>query len=472
MAFSSGLRLARTSTDWLSLLKRAELSERIPPRDRPSASDSGRLGKVADAAAAALPRQKDQRAACARAYLRARPPEPAKALSLFGPLLEPEERPELWAEAFIAYERNAAASEAAAAWEKPEYFALLARSSGEPRFYLAAAALSLASGDSSSARSWLRLAASGGASPPDDLLWGAGLYAELSRRDDAGSGPSRLRLLGDSAYLSGELELARGRWERALAASPKGSWKTYASLASLSGPEEAASYYGRMREAFPQGLGALSSYAAFLAREGKAGAGLSLLEAALASKASADELSRALRARLAIGARLWPEERFIAQSLTAVEERPEDGRLLSLVLESLLERKRYEDFLALERRAGGRPYPDDWYFRASALLLEGRLAEAKAFLEERGRGVSEPASSFALGAVYLLSKDWAGAASSYEAALAGARSPAERCAALKGSGRAAEGSGQASRARALYAAAALADPSDLEAGFLARSGGK
>jgi hypothetical protein len=485
-AFSDAIRLAKTSTDWLSLLRRAELSERIDP------PDSGRGAKVADAALAALPASADIRAACVHAYLRSRPAaanadaaNAAKALALFGPVLKPEARPGLWAEAFLAVYR--AGEGGGSDWKRPEYFGLLARRLGEPLFYVDAAALSLASGDRFAGRSWLELAIKGGALPPDELLWSAGLYAELARRDDAASTPSRLRLLGDAAYLSGDPDLARSRWLRALEAEPSGSWKTYASLAALSsGPEEAA-YLERMRAAFPENSGALAVYAARLAREGEAAAALALLDAGLAEErpkagpskapkptsaasAPSEELSLAVRTRLVVGARVWLEERLVAQSLGAIESRPEDGKLLSLVLGSLLERKRYEDFLALEKRVerSGKSYPEDWYYEASALLLEGRLTEASSLLAKRGPPEAGSPLYLAQGRVHALRREWDKAAAAYSSALASARSGGERCAALKGLGQAREGSGDAPGARLLYLAALEADPGDVEAGLLAR----
>ena len=485
-AFSDAIRLAKTSTDWLSILKRAELSERIAP------SDAGRQAKVAAAAAAALPSSADLRAACVRAYLRSPPADAAtadaataaKALALFGPVLKPEARPALWAEAFLAAYRAGDGRDAGipSEWKKPEYFGLLARTVGQPLFYLDAAALSLASGDRFAGRSWLELAIEGGAAPPDELLWSAGLYAELARRDDGAASPGRLRLLGDAAYLSGNPDLARARWLRALEAEPAGSWRSYASLAALSSGAASAAYYERMRAAFPESPGALAVYASHLAREGEARQGLSLLDAVLAgsatrapataSSAQTDELSLAQRTRLAIGARVWPEERLVAQSLGAIESRPGDGRLLSLVLESLLERKRYEDFLALEKRVekSGKSYPEDWYYEGAALLLEGKLAEATKLFEERGPREAGSPVSFALGRVHSLQRDWAAAAAAYSGALASARSGSERCAALKGLGQAREGLGDASGARDLYLAAHEADPGDIEAGLLAGKG--
>lgn len=489
-AFSDAIRLAKTSTDWLSLLRRAELSERIGP------SDPGRGARVAEAAAAALPSSAEVRAACVHAYLRSRPVSAgaatadaataAKALALFGPVLKPEARPGLWAEAFLAACRAGEGPDAGggSGWRKPEYFGLLARTVGEPLFYVDAAALSLASGDRFAGRSYLELALKGGVLPPDELLWSAGLYAELARRDDAISSPARLRLLGDSAYLSGSPALARERWLRAIEAEPSGSWKTYASLAALSAGPESAAYYERMRAAFPESPGALAVYASHLAREGEAAKALALLDEGLAEKPSkagtpkapkpAEELSLAQRARLAIGARVWPEERLVAQSLGAIESRPEDGRLLSLVLESLLERKRYEDFLALEKRVekSGKSYPEDWYFEASALLLEGRLDDAARLLEERAPRGEGSAVYFALGRVHALRRDWDKAAAAYSGALASSRGGGERCAALKGLGQAKEASGDAAGARLLYLAALEADPGDVEAGLLARKAPK
>lgn len=505
-AFSDAMRLAKTSSEWLSLLKRAELSERIAPEKGSPAPDFGRQAKVAAAAATAMPASANIRAACVRAYLRSRPADvatAAQALALFGPILKPEARPGLWAEAFLAVYRGGEGRQPKLGpeWEKPEYFGLLARIVGDPLYYVDAAALSLAAGDRFAASSWLGLALKEGAVPPDELLWSAGLYEELAGRDDSDASPSRLRLLGDAASLSGRPEAARKRWLRALEVDPMGSWKTYASLAALSPEPENGAYYERMRATFPESLGALAVYASYLARKGKAQGGLSLLDAGLAevvlksggagsgarksaastaastavvspSPLSDEELSYAQRARLVIGARVWPEERLVAQSLSAVESRPEDGKLLSLVLESLLERKRYEDFIALEKRKekSGRAYPEDWYYESAALLLEGKRGEAAALLEERGQRDGGPAASFALGRVYSLQREWTKASGAYSRALASARDGAERCAALKGLGRAKEGSGDAAGARHLYLAALEADPSDIEAGLLAKSG--
>ncbi len=545
-AFSAAQKLAHSSTEWLSLLRRAELSEKIAPATSAGGADYGRAARTADAAVRSVPLPADLRFAAAHAFLRSRPSKPEKAIALFNSDFKPESAPELFSEAFLMlYAENRLPP----FWRTAEYFGLAARTAGQPQLYLDAAALALAGGDTFSSEAWLRLAQAGGFDGPDSMLWNLGLYRELAARDDSGADPVRLRILGDAAWLSGQRELAVSRWQRSLSRGTAGGegWKSYASLGAMyeadeaaaaakaaslglgSGqgqladgsassyieiPEPAAVYaadsaakaaavrteacYSAMIAEYPASLGAATVYAERLARKGRPQEGLKLLEDALkaaegrnraslagrkaesasrgpaggsadASGESDTLYSRAAKTRLIIGAEVWPASVFAAEALKAIEKNPDDGALLSAVLESLLEKGRYADFCAVEKKSGSRTYPNSWFYQGAALMLKGKIEDAQAVIEERGRGKSEPAASFALGRIYALEGDWNASAAAFNAARAAARSPAERCASLKGMGRAREKLGDASAARVYYLAAHDADPSDIEAALLSRT---
>ena len=133
-----------------------------------------------------------------------------------GPM-SPEARPSLWAEAFSppgARDRRDRRGGLAD-------YSRLAEVTGDPRPYLGAAALALASGDRLAARAWLEKALAGGAQAPPELLWDCGLYETLAARPDQGSGPDELALMGDAAWMSDDSSLARSRWERAIRLDPR-----------------------------------------------------------------------------------------------------------------------------------------------------------------------------------------------------------------------------------------------------------
>lgn len=531
-AFAAAQRLAHTSTEWLSLLRRGELSEKIAPAASGGA-DWGRAARVADAALRSMPLSADLRFAAAHAYLRSRPSRPEKAIGLFGADFKPDSEPELFAEAFLPLYRD---GRLPSEWRTAACFGLVARSSGMPGLYLDAAALAAAAGDSFSGSAWLRLAEAAGHEGPDSLLWSLGLYRELAARDDSGAGPERLRLLGDAAWLSGQRGLAVRRWQLSLPADSKQAgrdgdgWKSFASLgvvyeadeaaaleraASLGAgsgkgqtPDGAPSVYidipdpasvyaadtaaqaARARTAacyatliadYPANLGAAAVYSERLARTGRPAEGLSLLEKALDEKGSAARGAaagsaaarglrvRALKTRLLLGGEVWSAGAFASEALKTLEQNPGDTGLIPWVLQGLLEKGRYADFCDAEKKNEKQSYPDSWYYKAVALMLRGRNEDARALIEERGKGKSEPAASFALGRVCSLEGDYAASAAAYKAALSAARTEGERCAALKGIGRAREKLGDGAAARVFYLAAHDADPSDIEAALLSRN---
>lgn len=530
-AFEPAFRRAKGSTEWLSVLKRAAQADARAARGgtgvgSPAGGAAARGPAAAERALKAMPGSEPVAAAAAYLFLRGGAPE--KALALFKEALKPEDRPELWAEAFLASLRAGARpspEEAPAAYDR------LARVLGDPRFFADSAAASLAAGDGFAARATLGLAIQRGAAPPDELLWDAGLPALLAARPDEGAGPERLRLLADAAWLSGDAALAKARWERAIFLAPKASYKPYASLLAAEAAEAAkaaalaalddASRAGRaparayddsvappfsfdpsappLRAApagaagpsakgegrFPRSAGRVSSadyerltllfpdesapkalYAAALAREGRGAEALDLL------LSGGDEAQDSLSARVALAATAgsWPEDRLASQALRLAESRPEDGELLDSVLRLLLERGRSADFLVLFRAAESRglSYPRRAFHAAAAAALAGDYRAAVALLEKDGPSEPGPEAAFALGLLYSRLGDQALAADRLAVALSAARSGAERCRTLKATGDARAAAGDPEGALAAYRAASAADPGDAEAASLAR----
>ena len=523
-AFEAAYRKAKGSTEWLSILKRAARADALAVASGSTAAARG--ADSAERALKAMPGSEPVAAAAAYLFLRGGVPE--KALALFKEALKPEDRPELWAEAFLSSLRAGSRPSPA---DAPAAYDRLARVLGDPRFFTDSAAASLAAGDGFAARATLGLAALRGAAPPDELLWDAGLPALLAARSDAGAGPERLRLLADAAWLSGDAALAKARWERAISLAPKASYKPYASLlaaeaaeaakaaalaslddASREGRGPAKAYddsvappfsfdpsapppraaaggagarspegeggfprspgrassadYERLMRLFPDESAPKALYAAALAREGRGAEALGLL------LSGGDEAADSLSARVALAAAAgrWPEDRLAGQAFRLAETRPEDGVLLDSVLRLLLARGRNADFLVLYRAAESRglSYPRGAFHAAAAAALTGDYRAAVAVLEKDGPSEPGPEAAFALGLLYSRLGDQALAADRLAVALSAARSGAERCRALKATGDARAAAGDPEGALAAYRAAAAADPGDAEAASLSR----
>lgn len=453
-AFSRALSIAGTDSQWLSLMKRSRSAEAF--------GESGRWASVADRALAARPKSEPVAAAAAQAYLRSG--RPGKALALFGGSLSRATRPALWAEAFISAAESGAAPTATSA-----DYAALASITGDSRAYLGAAAMALAARDRPAAASWLERAIAAGLSPSAELMWDCGLYGELSSSPDLGSGSRDLALMGDAAWLSGAEPLALRRWERSLALAPRRSYKSYEKLALVSEGEAAKSYWARLGAAFLSGPasaerdGALASYAARLAREGRADEALALL------RGGGVEGSGSLAVlELAIRSGRMPEGRLVAQYEALAAERPEDPEVAGEVLRVLSLRGRYEELALLLEGASRRGVRLEygWYYEAEVLAARGRFAEAAELLASRGG--AGPEAPFALGSLRYALGDSVAAAEAYAKAAAAAGSAAERCAAYKALGRVLGSSGDGEGAARAYRAALAASPSDAEAAMLAR----
>jgi hypothetical protein len=462
-AFSRALASARADAEWLGLLKRARLAS--------SVGDSGRWLQVADRAVSARPSSDPVAAAAAQAYLRGG--RPSSALALFGRALSADARPALWAEAFIAANSGSQAASSLAAATSADY-ARLAEATGEPRAYLGAAALALAANDKDAAGSWLRVAMAKGVRPSAELLWDCGLYAELSSAYDLGLGSRDLALMGDAAWLSGSKELAARRWERSIALGPKRSYKSYEKLALVSEGEAAQSYWGRLKAAFLSGPpsverdGALGAYAAYLVRGGREAEALSILEPALAGRASGGKASGRLAVlSLAIRSASMPEGRMAALYERLAAERPDDPEVMGAALKTLSRRGMYGEVAVLGASAASRGLKLEygWYYEALVLAARGEFAAAIGVVKAHGARSAE--GLFALGSLYEASGDLTAAAEAYSRSAA-ASGGEERCAAYKALGAALGSSGDGEGAAAAYRAALAASPEDAEAAMLAR----
>ena len=205
--FRRAAKAARIDSDWLRLLKRAELAQ--------GEGDEGRYPKIADLAVKAHPRSEPVAAASAHAYLRNG--LPLKALALFSGALSSEARPALWAEAFMA------SMSLPGFHATPADYGAFAEAIGDPRPYRAAAALALAAGDRTAAQAWLEKAIAEGSRPPAALLWDCGLYEALAARTDDTADAAEVELMGDAAWMAGDAELAKRRWSRAIAGADRDS---------------------------------------------------------------------------------------------------------------------------------------------------------------------------------------------------------------------------------------------------------
>jgi hypothetical protein len=451
-AFAAACRKAARTSDWLSLLKRslAVVDERR----------SARIAEIATRAIKAFPRSEPLRAAAAHAYLRSG--KPGESLALFGDAMAPDSRPGLWAEAFLA----SAGSEGGE--PLPSDYARLAEALDDPRPYLGAAAASLATGDRVSASAWLQKAVEGGATAPAELLWDCGLYDVLARRTDADASSRELELMGDAAWMAGDVDLARRRWARAVAIGPNASWRPYANLALLSGTdaELAESYWSRLASAFLSGPPsieqeeALASFASHLARSGRS-------EEALKALRGGGDSGRLAVLALAIGSASMPEERYAIELERLSARLPNDTEVAGTVLRELARRGRYDEVALLQESNLRRKLAvrDSWFYQAATLAARGEYGAAASLI--RSSAPQSVECHFALGSLLAAQEEHELAAREYGQAAAAA-SPREKCAALKQAGREYAASGDPSASIKAYKKALAADPSDAEAAILAR----
>jgi len=501
-AFSKASSKARSGSEWLSLLKRGRQSE--------SQGDRGRYASLARLALAKAGPGPELARAEADAFLRAG--DPLAVLSLYQTRLSVEEGPRLWSEAFVEAMRLGILPPELAT---PANFGRLAELTGDGRLFLDAASRAMAGGDVLGARAWISRAGAQAVDIPPELLWDAQMYGSLadgfgtiadgpgslakgpsSLADGPGSrsSPAWLRLSADSAWLLGRRAEAIAAWKKAVELDPRGSYRTWASLAAASGepvlpPEDGGifdkqgqlgfglnalkrpnansdfhGYYGTMRSLFPKDAGASILYAGALARAGQQKAAATLLESTVATSDARMALDR-LRA----GRGAWVGNRLSIETLKAVDAYPQDPGLLDAGLSILLESGSYGDFVTLFRlgaERGLRPARRD-LFAAYARLLEGDRTGAEESFRMASDSTPGPEADQALGLLAFDDKDFSEAATRLEQAFLLARDPAERSSILKSLGRLADRLGDLAFAHDRYLAASLADPSDAEAWRLA-----
>lgn len=479
-AFRRALAKAKTPAQWLSLLKRARLSD--------LAGDKGRYANVARHALAKAGPDREVALAAADALLFAG--EPLAVLELFKSRLSLEEKPRLWARAYLEALK---AGSLPPGLVSPANLGRLGDILGECRFYVDAAALSLASRDALGARAWISRATAASIPVPPELLWDAGLYGILAEPFQGKPSPGWLRLSADSAWLLGRRDQAIATWQGAIAADPLGSYRTWASLAAVTGegldpptagtsfdskgnlgleeraikrssPRNFRGYYEGMLIRFPKAEGARILYAGALAREDRLSEASAILEA---SPAPGDP--RVALDRLRVGSAVWMGRRFPVEALKAADAHPREPALVDAALAVLLEGGDHEGFLMLLDRAGEagiQPLRKD-LFSAYAHLLRGDKAGAEEAFRLAFEAAPGPESAFALGALAFARVNFAEAQGSYDRALSLARSPQEKCLVLKAQARLADRLGDLDRARSLYLGASQADPSDAEAWRLA-----
>jgi tetratricopeptide (TPR) repeat protein len=468
-AMGRAMKLARASSDWLSILKRARRAE--------SAGRKGIYAQTADRARRAFPGSEPLAAAAAHAYLRSG--RGSEAFALFAGTISPEARPSLWAEAFLASRGSAPPASSSQglpipAKARPSDYGRFAEITGEAQAYLGAAVTALAAGDRVDARGWLGKGLAGGAHAPPELLWDCGFYEELAARSDIASGAGELAMMGDAAWMSGDSDLARRRWERSIALAPTLSWKAYVKLALLSPEgEKAESYWSRLRSAFlsgpasPSRDAALQAYAVHLSRQGRVGEALALLGAAASRSSQGAGGIELLAAMLRGGGQ--PEGRLAADLERIAAERPQDPEVAGAVLRSLAQRGLYEELSVLREGAARRKLPLEygWYYEALVLAAREDFKGAAAAIVAAGNGAGT-ASNYALGSLYAAMGDSAQAIEALTRAADSAGPGRDRCAAYKALGRAFGGEGDAGAASRAFRAAAQADPRDAEAAILAR----
>lgn len=472
-AFETGYHAASTSSDWLSMLKRA--------REVELAGDKGRYQRAAERALGASARSEALAAALAHAFMRSG--EDAKAYALFKDRLSPDSTPGFWAETVLALSRLSRLPPGTLRASDLERLAGLA---GQPRLLVNATVLYLAEGNVEGAGKAAARAIASGADPGSELLWDSGRFQELAGRREAPSDGSEgkgaaardLALVGDAAWRLGDRGAALRSWERSIALDPRASWKAYANVAILEeeragGQDRAASYWNRMRAAFiavkldSVDTGALSAYAAHLARDGEPSAALSLLRPYM------DKSGPGMLA-LAIQGRSWPPERYAAEAMRFADAHPDDGPSLEEALSVLAVRARFEDLAALFEAGSRRKVGFDrsWFYSAVLKTARGDYRGAAAILEKEGPAVPGPEAAFALGRIYRVLGDPAKAVARFEVARDSSRDGREKARALKELGRALSDSGDQGAAASAYRAAARADPMDPEAALLAQDPGR
>jgi hypothetical protein len=272
--------------------------------------------------------------------------------------------------------------------------------------------------------------------------------------------------------MAGDAENAKRCWARSIALAPSASWKPYANLALLSKGEGAVGYWSRMRSAFlsgppsPARQGALASYAAYLAREGRNEEAQTALKGGDASKAG----GALAILELSIRGRAMPEGRFVAELERLAAERPDDPEIMDAALRALSERGMLGELSVLLESAARRKLSLEygWFYEAEVRAAKGDYAGALSRL--KGRSGAE--ARFADGSLLAAMGDPAASAAEYARAAGDARNGREKCAALKAEGRELASSGDSGGAMKAFAQARAADPADAEAAMLSRPASK
>jgi tetratricopeptide (TPR) repeat protein len=494
-AFARAMKAARSADDWIGILGQAR---RADGEGRAQATAApARAPSIAQRAIKAFPGSERLALAAAVAWLEAGQPE--RGLALFPAVLDPEAQPALWAGAMLAARR--AGSLPPEDWN-PEAALRLARASGEQRFLLDAAVLSLAAGQRMAAQARLEAALAAGVAVPETLLWDAGLYqALLDRHRATGKAPAgeasksaaSLALAGDAASTLGRRDLARAYWEASIEASPGYSWKTWAKLGRLAEevaraaaaippasshppewavpPEEGPSpsragdpWYARMERLFPGDPAVILESARRLAAASRDEEARQVLSE-LASRQGLDPATAAGAAALELALRGSQESDRVqvAAALELAAARPDSPLALESALRRLLERGSYGEFLRVHAamlQRGVLP-GRDWFYACAADILVGKLDAARKGLESATpAGMEAP---FALGLLMGMAGDQARALELFSLARERSADPRLRARALVEEGKAWAALGNQVKAGWAFGAARAADPGNAEA---------
>lgn len=445
-------KLARDSTEWMSLAKRSLRAE--------SLGDRGRLAATAAASLRALPANEE--IAVAAAWLFLRDGQGEKALGLFPSPLRPESHLDLWAEARLS-------QKAARPIVDQEDCRKLAVATGDASWYIDAALLAMRAGDRFAAQAWLRKAISEGQNPAIPVLWDAGLTREILDLLGPSPSPNDAALGADAAWLGGDKSRALALWNSVQASGADSSWRTTVAIAVLQPPGEAALASARaLAKSYASEPEPLRYAAAILLREGASGEAAGL---APALERRSILLPEALG--LELDSSKQGEGRFIARSIRFAEEHRDDPLAREFALRVLLAHGRWDEYLVLHDGASAKDRADPrwWFWAMTADILRGDYAGAQAMARDgasnyRGEG---PEAAFAQGLSATLVGDDATARSLFGAALTLSLDGRQRAAALKELGRLAAKAGKKADAIAAFNAAEAADPGDVEARVLASS---
>lgn len=445
-------KLARDSTEWMSIAKRSLRAEAL--------GDRGRGAATAETSLRAFPANEEIAAAAGWLFLRDGQGE--RAFKLFPSPLRPESHLDLWAEARLSIR-------GAHPIVDQEDCRKLAVASGDPSWYIDAALLAMRSGNRFAAQAWLRKAIGEGQSPAISVLWDAGMTGEILDSLGPNPSPNDAVLGADAAWLEGDKSRALTLWNGARMGGSGSSWRTEAAIAVLQPTGETAVASARaLAEGNASEPEALRYAAAILLREGE-----SAEAAALAPALERKSILLPEALGLEFDSRRQGEGRFIARSIRLAEEHRDDPRAREFALRVLLAHGRWDEYLVIHDGASPTDRADLrwWFWAMTADILRGDYADADSKARDGASNYREdgPEAAFAQGLSASLVGNDAAAQSLFGTALTLSLNGHQRAAALKELGRLAARAGKKADAIAAFNAAETADPGDVEARVLASS---